>query len=143
MDLIPAIDIRGGNCVRLFKGDYSKETIFSENPLDVAIQWKEEGATRIHIVDLDGAKDGKLVNNNIIEQIADISNIKIQVGGGIRNLSAVKEYFELGAKFTKWRAVIKISDTMPSDDCIEANMRVLAKYAKIVQQISDLCSASD
>tara|TARA_Y100000996_G_scaffold415571_1_gene411302 strand:+ start:4954 stop:5670 length:717 start_codon:yes stop_codon:yes gene_type:complete len=96
MDLIPAIDIRGGNCVRLFKGDYSKETIFSENPLDVAIQWKEEGATRIHIVDLDGAKDGKLVNNNIIEQIADISNIKIQVGGGIRNLSAVKEYFELG-----------------------------------------------
>ena len=96
MDLIPAIDIRGGNCVRLYKGDYSKETIFSDDPLDIALRWQKEGATRLHIVDLDGAKDGNLVNNKIIGQIASKSNIKVQVGGGIRNFSAAKEYLDLG-----------------------------------------------
>lgn len=96
MDLIPAIDIRAGNCVRLYKGDYSKETIFSNNPFEVANRWQSEGAARIHIVDLDGAKNGEKSNHAIIDDIASKSNVKIQVGGGIRTLLAAKEYFALG-----------------------------------------------
>ena len=96
MDLIPAIDIRDGNCVRLYKGDYSKETIFSNNPFEVANRWQSEGATKIHIVDLDGAKNGQRSNHAIIDDIASKSNVKIQVGGGIRTLLAAKEYFALG-----------------------------------------------
>ena len=96
MNLIPAIDIRAGNCVRLYKGDYSKETIFSNNPFKIATRWQNEGATRIHIVDLDGAKNGQRTNHAIIDDIANQSNIKIQVGGGIRTLVAAKEYFALG-----------------------------------------------
>ena len=80
MDLIPAIDIRAGNCVRLYKGDYSKETIFSNNPFEVANRWQSEGAARIHIVDLDGAKNGEKSNHAIIDDIASKSNVKIQVG---------------------------------------------------------------
>jgi len=96
MDLIPAIDIRAGNCVRLYKGDYLKETIFSDNPFDVAVRWQKEGATRIHIVDLDGAKSGQRINYEVIDHIANNSDVKIQVGGGIRSLDSAKKYFRLG-----------------------------------------------
>ena len=71
MEIIPAIDLRGGRCVRLFQGDYSQETVFSENPVDVALQWYGMGAPRLHLVDLDGAETGQPVNLDIVREITD------------------------------------------------------------------------
>jgi phosphoribosylformimino-5-aminoimidazole carboxamide ribotide isomerase len=85
-EVIPAIDLRGGRCVRLYQGDYDRETIFSDHPVDVAQRWVEQGASRLHIVDLDGARDGNPVNLAIIKQIALSAGVPVQVGGGIRSL---------------------------------------------------------
>jgi phosphoribosylformimino-5-aminoimidazole carboxamide ribotide isomerase len=88
MEIIPAIDIRGGKCVRLYQGDYEKETVYSENPLDVARTWEAQGASRLHIVDLDGAKKGIPVNLKLVEKITSLINIPVQLGGGIRTLES-------------------------------------------------------
>ena len=86
MDIIPAIDIRDGKCVRLLQGDYSKETVFGKDPVEMALRWESEGADWLHIVDLDGAVQGKPINDEIILSIAkEFSDKKIQVGGGIRD----------------------------------------------------------
>lgn len=90
MQIIPAIDIKGGKCVRLTKGDYSRETIYEHDPMIMAKKWKEQGATFIHIVDLDGAKEGKPVNIETIKQIIEKVNIPVQVGGGIRSFETAK-----------------------------------------------------
>jgi len=89
MQIIPAIDIKNGKCVRLFQGDYDKETIYSSNPIEIALKWKNQGAKMIHIVDLDGAKSGKPENIQIIQEIIKETKIPIQVGGGIRNLVSI------------------------------------------------------
>ena len=86
MQLIPAIDIRGGLCVRLYQGDYDRQTVYSDNPLEVALNWESLGATRIHIVDLDGAQSGIQSNIDTIQSILKSLTIPIQVGGGIRNI---------------------------------------------------------
>ncbi len=98
MDIIPAIDLRNGRCVRLYQGDYGKETVYADDPVSVAKQWHDAGAQRLHIVDLDGAKEGSLVNSTIIRSIAQRIPVPIQVGGGIRNEAAVKELLEMGIK---------------------------------------------
>tara|TARA_Y100001970_G_scaffold115211_2_gene143605 strand:+ start:27352 stop:28086 length:735 start_codon:yes stop_codon:yes gene_type:complete len=98
MILIPAIDIKDKKCVRLLKGDYSKETIYSENPLDVSKKWVEEGASLIHLVDLDGALEGSSINFPLIEQIVKSSNCKFQVGGGIRNIDTIEKYLSIGVE---------------------------------------------
>jgi phosphoribosylformimino-5-aminoimidazole carboxamide ribotide isomerase len=85
MNLIPAIDILNGKCVRLIQGDYKQETVFSDDPVEFAVRWSAYGAKWMHIIDLDGARSGKLVNDKIVEKIINVSDCSIQIGGGIRN----------------------------------------------------------
>lgn len=96
IEIIPAIDIRGGQCVRLYQGNYEKETVFSDDPLDVALKWQSLGAPRLHIVDLDGAASGELQNLDIIKEIAGAVLIPTQLGGGIRQLETVEEVLKAG-----------------------------------------------
>ncbi|MFV9568257.1 1-(5-phosphoribosyl)-5-[(5-phosphoribosylamino)methylideneamino]imidazole-4-carboxamide isomerase [Thermoanaerobacter mathranii] len=99
MVLIPAIDIMEGKCVRLTKGDFNTKEVYYENPVDVAKMWEELGAKRIHVVDLDGAKRGHLVNGDIIEQIIKSCKAEIEVGGGIRNRETIDYLFSAGVKY--------------------------------------------
>ena len=96
MEVIPAIDIRAGRCVRLIQGDYSKETIFADNPMEMAIKWESEGAEYLHIIDLDGAKEGSAVNMDVISKICAYSAARIQVGGGIRDYETAARYMDVG-----------------------------------------------
>ncbi|MFN6563338.1 MAG: 1-(5-phosphoribosyl)-5-[(5-phosphoribosylamino)methylideneamino]imidazole-4-carboxamide isomerase [Nostoc sp. ChiSLP01] len=99
MDVIPAIDLLEGRCVRLYQGDYDRSQVFSENPADVAKQWVEQGATRLHVVDLDGAKAGKVVNLRAIEAIAQAISVPIEIGGGLRDRTSVEQVFNLGVQW--------------------------------------------
>lgn len=94
--IYPAIDIRDGKCVRLIQGDYAQETIYNENPLEVALEWERLGGQFIHLVDLDGAKAGKPVNDELIGRIAQAVKVPVQVGGGIRTRADVEQLFHLG-----------------------------------------------
>lgn len=96
MLIIPAVDIRGGRCVRLVHGDLSKETVYHEDPLEMALRWEAEGAARIHLVDLDGAFQGGMQNSAVIEQIARAVKVPVQVGGGIRDEARASELLERG-----------------------------------------------
>jgi phosphoribosylformimino-5-aminoimidazole carboxamide ribotide isomerase len=98
MEVIPAIDLLDGKCVRLYQGDYQQSQVFSDNPLEVARQWVNQGATRLHIVDLDGAKQGKPTNLQAIAAIAQDIAIPVQVGGGLRNYENVKQILDLGVE---------------------------------------------
>jgi phosphoribosylformimino-5-aminoimidazole carboxamide ribotide isomerase len=96
MEVIPAVDIKGGKCVRLYQGDYLKETVFSENPVDVAIGWMAQGAGRLHLIDLDGAAGGKPRNMPVIEAIVKQVNSPVQLGGGIRDEATVARLLAAG-----------------------------------------------
>ncbi|MCP2732257.1 1-(5-phosphoribosyl)-5-[(5-phosphoribosylamino)methylideneamino]imidazole-4-carboxamide isomerase [Limnofasciculus baicalensis] len=98
MEVIPAIDLLEGRCVRLYQGDYSLSEVFSENPVDVALQWVEQGATRLHLVDLDGAKVGHPVNTKTIETIVRAIRIPVQVGGGLRDRTGVAQLLDIGVR---------------------------------------------
>ncbi|MEP7106883.1 MAG: 1-(5-phosphoribosyl)-5-[(5-phosphoribosylamino)methylideneamino]imidazole-4-carboxamide isomerase [Ferruginibacter sp.] len=97
MIIIPAIDIINGKCVRLTKGDYSQKVIYRENPVEVAKQFEEAGIKRLHIVDLDGAKGGSIVNLNVLENIAAATGLVIDFGGGVKNITDVSNIFQAGA----------------------------------------------
>ncbi|MCC2685632.1 MAG: 1-(5-phosphoribosyl)-5-[(5-phosphoribosylamino)methylideneamino] imidazole-4-carboxamide isomerase [Paenibacillaceae bacterium] len=94
--LYPAIDIRDGKCVRLIQGDYNRETVYNENPLEVAQQWQAQGAAWIHLVDLDGAKAGKPMNDRLIGDIANAVNVPVQIGGGLRTQADVENLLARG-----------------------------------------------
>jgi phosphoribosylformimino-5-aminoimidazole carboxamide ribotide isomerase len=96
VELIPAIDIRGGRCVRLVQGDYARETVYDADPLAVAQRWVEQGATRLHVVDLDGAREGAPRNRALIERIAASVSVPVQVGGGIRSADDALHYRDAG-----------------------------------------------
>jgi phosphoribosylformimino-5-aminoimidazole carboxamide ribotide isomerase len=96
MEIIPAIDIKGGKCVRLTQGKFDKQDLYSDHPVDIAIRWRDEGATRLHIVDLDGARTGSPQNRDIISEIVKVVGIPVQVGGGIRNEQVADEMLALG-----------------------------------------------
>lgn len=96
MIIFPAIDLRGGNCVRLYKGDFKQETIFSDKPWEMALKWQEAGAKYLHLVDLDGALAGKPVNTEVIRKIVSTLQIPVQLGGGLRNEASLEAAFELG-----------------------------------------------
>jgi phosphoribosylformimino-5-aminoimidazole carboxamide ribotide isomerase len=96
MEIIPAIDLRNGKCVRLYQGDYEKETIFSDGPVSVALRWQSEGARRLHIVDLDGAAKGEPSNLEAVEDIIAAIDIPVQVGGGIRSIETIEQLFAAG-----------------------------------------------
>ncbi|MGB6838513.1 MAG: 1-(5-phosphoribosyl)-5-[(5-phosphoribosylamino)methylideneamino]imidazole-4-carboxamide isomerase [Dehalococcoidia bacterium] len=97
MEVIPAIDIRGGRCVRLYQGDYARETVFSDDPVAVARRWAAEGAPRLHLVDLDGARQGRPVNQRVIADIIRDVSVPVQVGGGVRDMAAIEELLAAGA----------------------------------------------
>lgn len=95
-EIWPAIDLRGGKCVRLKQGDYAQETVFGDDPAAVARRWQDEGAEQIHLVDLDGARDGRLVNGEAIAAIVGAVSIPCQLGGGVRNESTIRDLLSLG-----------------------------------------------
>ena len=97
MEVIPAIDLRLGLCVRLFQGDYQQETVFSDEPVSVALAWQEQGAPRLHLVDLDGAAGGVPVNLEVITSIIHNLTIPVQIGGGIRDLATAESLLSAGA----------------------------------------------
>ncbi len=96
MEIIPAIDLHGGKCVRLLRGERSRETIYSDNPAEIARKWQSLGARRLHMVDLDGAFAGERVNAAAISDVASALDIPVQLGGGIRNRETAQGTFDLG-----------------------------------------------
>lgn len=96
MKILPAIDIKNGKCVRLTQGDYNRVTEYGDDPVEVAKKWESQGADIIHIVDLDGAKSGQLINLEVIKKIVASVDIPIQIGGGIRTTDSVENYIDAG-----------------------------------------------
>ena len=96
MKIFPAIDLRNGKAVRLYQGDYDQMTVYSDSPVDVARSFKAKGASCLHLVDLDGAKDGQLVNFETIKEIVEEVDMYVEVGGGIRDEERIRQYLELG-----------------------------------------------
>jgi len=94
--VIPAIDLKGGRCVRLFQGRFDQETVYAENPAEVAAAWEEQGAEMIHVVDLDGALAGESRNLDAVKAILKRTRVPIELGGGIRDLAAISRVLELG-----------------------------------------------
>jgi phosphoribosylformimino-5-aminoimidazole carboxamide ribotide isomerase len=115
MELIPAIDLKAGRCVRLFKGDFAAETVYSNDPATVLDRYVSLGARRVHVVDLDGAKDGEQPNRHIIEKLSRRGDIKLQVGGGLRTLERVHALLASGVE----RAVIGSVAVLKPDEVIE------------------------
>lgn len=97
MTIIPAIDIIDGKAVRLTKGDYAQQKVYSQHPVDVAKQFEDAGIQRLHIVDLDGAKAGKIINLKVLEQIAKATRLTIDYGGGVKTITDVADIFNAGA----------------------------------------------
>jgi phosphoribosylformimino-5-aminoimidazole carboxamide ribotide isomerase len=97
MTIIPAIDIIDGKCVRLTKGDYAQQKIYNDNPVEVAKQFEAAGLQRLHIVDLDGAKAGKIINLTVLENIATATSLVIDFGGGVKSITDVGNIFNAGA----------------------------------------------
>ncbi|MGV0025377.1 1-(5-phosphoribosyl)-5-[(5-phosphoribosylamino)methylideneamino]imidazole-4-carboxamide isomerase [Phormidesmis priestleyi] len=99
MEVIPAIDLLNGKCVRLYQGDYSQSEVFNDDPVAVARQWVEEGATRLHLVDLDGAKSGHPVNLAAIAAIVQAVTVPVEVGGGLRDRQSVADLLATGVRW--------------------------------------------
>jgi phosphoribosylformimino-5-aminoimidazole carboxamide ribotide isomerase len=98
VQIIPAIDIRGGRCVRLTQGDYSREIVFGDDPSAMAARWQDAGASRIHVVDLDGAREGRPINAEAIQAVCAAAIIPVQVGGGIRDIATIDQYLGAGVQ---------------------------------------------
>lgn len=94
LQLLPAIDLLEGRCVRLRQGNYNDSTVFSDDPVDMALRWRDEGAERLHLVDLDGAKAGKPINQNVVQRIIKATGLPCQLGGGIRDEASVRATIE-------------------------------------------------
>jgi phosphoribosylformimino-5-aminoimidazole carboxamide ribotide isomerase len=97
--LIPAIDLKEGRCVRLRQGRMEDATVFSEDPVAVALEWERRGAERLHLVDLDGAFAGRPVNRDLVERICAALSIPVQIGGGIREASILRDYLDAGVRW--------------------------------------------
>jgi phosphoribosylformimino-5-aminoimidazole carboxamide ribotide isomerase len=97
-EVIPAIDLRGGKCVRLFQGDYARETVYSDDPVEMALHWQELGAPRLHVVDLDGARSGYQANSGAVREIVRAVSIPVELGGGVRDLDVVANWLNAGVE---------------------------------------------
>ena len=125
MIVIPAVDIKNGKCVRLLQGNMDAETIFSDDPLAMAVRWQNEGGKRLHIVDLDGAIEKRPKNLDLIKSIIDRLDIPVQVGGGIRDLETIDMYFSIGVKWVIiGTAAIKNPD-MVKAACVKYPERII------------------
>ena len=124
MKILPAIDIKDKKCVRLIKGDFENKTEYETSPLDQAGKYKKYGFKNLHIVDLDGALTGQVVNLNIIQEILDKYDLKIEVGGGIRTLNSIKKYVDAGVeKIILGSAAIKNKEFL-KEACIKFKNKI-------------------
>lgn len=122
MNIFPAIDLIDGKAVRLLKGDYDKKTVYNDNPLEVVKNFKAAGAKYLHLVDLDGAKNGTTDNFATVKQIAEEGGLFVEIGGGIRNIETVDKYFSVGVN----RVIIGTAAVTNPEFLAEA----LAKYGE-------------
>jgi len=126
MLLIPAIDLKNGQCVRLRQGDFADVTVFSNDPADMARRWIDEGAQRIHVVDLDGALKGSPVNLKVVEKIvAAAGAVPVQIGGGIRDEDTVQRYLKTGAGYFTLGTKCITRPHFLHDLCIEFQRKVI------------------
>ena len=124
MILFPAIDLYDRKAVRLYKGDYNQMTVYSENPIEIARDFSSCGATHIHMVDLEGAKDGTTPNLSIVEQIAKETDLFVEIGGGIRNMETVEKYLSCGiGTVRRWRRLQRIFDALPAKSGLFCSVR--------------------
>jgi phosphoribosylformimino-5-aminoimidazole carboxamide ribotide isomerase len=120
MLLIPAIDIKDGKCVRLRQGDMQRDTVYSDDPVATAERWVAAGARRLHIVDLNGASDGRPVNSDIIHRIAErFPQVPVQVGGGIRDEDTIQRYLDAGVRYVILGTKAVTAPHFVSDVCLE------------------------
>jgi len=98
MDLLPAIDLRDGKCVRLLQGDYSRQIDYNDHPVNQAVEFERRGTLWLHVVDLDGALNGSMQNKDVIKEIVLATNLKLEVGGGIRDEAVIAELLEIGVQ---------------------------------------------
>lgn len=125
MDVIPAIDLLEGRCVRLYQGDYAQSQVFNDNPVEVAKQWVDQGATRLHVVDLDGAKVGQPVNTKAIEAIVQAVAVPVQVGGGLRDRVGVMQMLDVGVQQVILGTIAVEEPTIVADLCAEFPGRII------------------
>ena len=130
MKIFPAIDLYEGKAVRLLKGDYNAVTVYSENPLEIAKDFENSGATELHTVDLEGARDGGTPNIEIIKSFVENTSLNVEVGGGIRSMETVKAYLDAGV-----RRVILGTAAVTDSEFLE---RVTAKYKSSIAVGVDL-----
>lgn len=125
MIIFPAIDIRGGKCVRLEEGRFDRETVFAENPLEAARRWVDAGSEWLHIVDLDGARAGQPVNLEVVKKIAETFDVKIQLGGGGRTLESVAAILSSGVQRVILGSVAVRSPELVSQVCAKYGERIV------------------
>ena len=125
MVIFPAIDIRGGKCVRLFKGDFAQETVFSDRPEEMAAKWEAQGGHFLHLVDLDGARAGKSVNLEVIKKIVDTVSIPVELGGGIRTMENIDEVLSLGVQRVILGSVAVSNPALVKEACQKYGDRVV------------------
>lgn len=125
MDIIPAIDIRGNNCVRLVQGKLDQETIYSKDPVFVAKLWQAKGAQRLHIVDLDGAFGGTLKHFDLIKKIRDSVHVTLEVGGGIRDIKTAERLFNAGIDKIIFGTVAVYNSDLVKATCEQFHGRVI------------------
>ena len=125
MIVIPAVDLKDGRCVRLSQGRMDQETIYSENPVEMAKYWESKGAERLHVVDLNGAVMGRPFHRSLIEEIAKSLHIPIEVGGGIRDLETIESYLSLGVRWVIFGTVALRNRSLIEETCYRFPGRVI------------------
>ena len=125
MLILPAIDLRGGNCVRLVKGDFKQETIYSEHPEEVALRWEGEGAEFLHVVDLDGALAGEPQNMDAIKRILQAVKIPVEVGGGIRSMESIDRLLSIGVSRVILGSVAVHKEELVQEACSAYGNRIV------------------
>ncbi len=137
MKIFPAIDLYGGKAVRLYKGDYSKMTVYSERPLELAEAFAAKGASCLHLVDLEGARDGTTPNIELIKLIAEASDMTVEVGGGIRSLEVAEKYLESGVD-----RVILGTAAVRDEEFLRSAVRNFGEAAVVGVDLRDGCVAT-
>lgn len=124
MIVLPAIDLRGGKCVRLVNGDFSKETVYSEQPEEMAKKWQEQGAEFLHLVDLDGARTGNPQNIFVIKRILEAVDIPVELGGGIRTMESIENMLDMGVERVILGSVAVRDPDLVQEACLEFDNRI-------------------
>ena len=125
MLILPAIDLRGGNCVRLVKGDFKQETIYSEHPEEIALRWEEGGAEFLHVVDLDGALAGEPQNMDAIKRILQAVSMPVEVGGGIRSMESIDRLLSIGVSRVILGSVAVHKEELVQEACSAYGNRIV------------------